>query len=380
VAFAVVLVLVLCNLVYVTRTVMIVRDPVVSPSAGEMPAGAPLVTVVVPARNEERSIERCVRSLMAQTYSAMQIIVVDDASDDATAEIVARLAREDSRIELVRGTALPEGWVGKPWALVQGMRAARGSWLLFTDADTYHDPSSLGAALAFAQRERADALSLLTAQELGSFAERALLPTILWWIGFATGRLRDVNDPRKGNALFNGQYILVTRAAYDAIGGHESVRNEIAEDLELAHRFKEDGRFRSVLASAGGLVRARMYRSFGELWEGFVKNFALGTRGNVPQVVAGTLCVACVSPLTPVAFLGAMLAGHVLAALVLAACMAGALVVTVMAMERFGYPAASAPWFHPATAILVAIVATSLARHSRGGVTWRGRRYEPKLS
>ena len=157
---------------------------------------------------------------------------------------------------------LPDGWVGKPWALAQGARNARGSWLLFTDADTEHDPLAATSALQCALEHGYGVVSLLTDQLTIGLAERLLLPTVLFAIMLGVGATDDVNDPRKPDvAIFNGQYILVSRVAYDAIGGHEAVRAEIAEDLELARRFKRDGRFRIFLAGAGGLVRTRMYVS-----------------------------------------------------------------------------------------------------------------------
>ncbi len=336
---------------------------------------AGLVSVIVPARNEERQIEACVRSLLSMRYPRLEVIVVDDRSDDATASIVERIARDDDRVRLVRGEELPAGWIGKPWALEQGTRVARGAWLLFTDADTEHEPASIGAALVYARERGLDALSLLTEQTMITPAERIVLPSILWTIAFGTGPLDDVNDPARENALFNGQYILIARSAYDAIGGHRAVRGEIAEDLELARRFKADGRFRTALVGASGLVRTRMYRSFREIWDGFVKNFALGVRGQPLLASAALLFFALLSPVQPLLLIVALAAGAWGVAAVIAAGMLLASVGAGYGMRRFGFPRAGAWWLPVGGAVLTAIFATSLVKHARGGVTWRGRRY-----
>ena len=263
--------------------------------------GLPSLSIIVPARNEERNIARCVNSLLATWHPDFEVIAVDDRSSDATRGILDAIAQRDPRLKVVAGSQLPDGWVGKPWALTQGARIARGAWLLFTDADTEHGPLAASSALVCALENGYGVVSLLTDQQTVGLAERLLLPTILFVIMLGIGPTDDVNDPRKPDvAIFNGQYILVSRVAYDAIGGHETVRGEIAEDLELARRFKRDGRFRIFLAGADGLVSTRMYRSFMELWQGFVKNFAIGARGQALRAVAGTVLLACVSPISPI--------------------------------------------------------------------------------
>jgi len=216
----------------------------------------PAVSIIVPARNEARSIERCVRSLLAQRYIDAEVIVVDDRSEDATPQILARLAAEFPRLRVIAGE-LPEGWVGKPWALHQGSRRARGNWYLFTDADSQHAPSGTASALAFTLGARADALSIVTGQELETFWERATLPFILAMILYASGKLAQINDPMQTqHALANGQYILVAREAYEALGGHEALRAEIVDDVAFARRLKADGRFRLLLGGGTRLGRS----------------------------------------------------------------------------------------------------------------------------
>lgn len=366
--------LVLINLAFAVRSIVIALRSGATIEPMPVPLDAPHVSIVVPARNEARQIETCVRSLLAQDYPHFDVVVVDDRSTDATAEIVAKIAGEDRRVRIIAGEPLPSGWVGKPWALHQGVRYAGGQWVLFTDADTQHEPAALASAIGNARAHNLDVLSLLTQQIMITPAEWMVLPSILYTIGFAVGSLDAINDPRHEAALFNGQYILARRAAYDAIGGHEAVRGEIAEDLELARRFKADGRFRTALITSRDLVRVRMYRSFGEIWDGFVKNFALGARGRPLLAATGIAMLACISPITPLAIL-MLLALHAWgAAIVLGAA---ALVWTAAAasgMARLGLPRL-AIWTPIGITVTVAIALTSILRHARGGVTWRGRRY-----
>jgi chlorobactene glucosyltransferase len=345
------------------------------------PAGAreemPVLSVVVPARNEQRSIERCVRSLLAQTLAEYELIVVDDRSEDRTGEILERLAREDARLRVVRGAPLPAGWAGKPWALAQGARAARGSWLLFTDADTSHAPHACASALAFARDRGADALTLWTHQELGSWGERAVLPSLLAMLVVASGGIERLNDPAdREHALANGQYVLVSRTAHEALGGYDALRGEIVEDVAFARRLKADGRFRLVLADGGDLVRVRMYTSLREVWDGFSKNMYAGAGGDVPSLAAAAVVLALLSAVPAALALDAFARKRPLRALEAALCLGAGIAVQARGLRRTGIPPALA-WFAPVGhAVTAAIVVNSTLRVLSGrGVEWRGRRY-----
>jgi chlorobactene glucosyltransferase len=337
----------------------------------------PSLSIIVPARNEERQIERCVRSLLATRHPDFELIVLDDRSSDATRAILESIAREEPRLRVVAGLPLPEGWIGKSWALAQGAKASRGAWLLFTDADTVHEPIAAASAQSWAIEHRCAALSLLTDQETESLAERLFLPTILFVILIAIGPLEEINDPcRTDVALFNGQYVLASREAYDAIGGHAAVRGEIAEDLELARLFKRDGRFRTALVGANALVRTRMYRSLGEIWGGFVKNFGIGAKGQAGKAIAGVTLIACVSPLTPILFLVMAARRRWWSAVALALAGGAVIGVAECAMRAMRFRRGSGLGVPLALALTQAIFATSLARDYGGcGVEWRGRRY-----
>ncbi len=371
-----VIVLLVANVVFAIRSLDVILRSRERIEPREPDATLPSISIVVPARNEADRIERCVRSLLAADYPEFEVVAVDDCSQDATRAVLDRIGAEDSRLRVVGGAPLPAGWVGKPWALAQGVRAARGEWLLFTDADTEHEALGASSAVRYALDHGRDAVSLLTDQETIGLAECIFLPTILFVILLGIGPLDDINDPlQRDVAIFNGQYVLVSRRAYAAIGGHEVVRGEIAEDLELARRFKRDGRFRIALVGANGLVRTRMYRSLGEIWRGFVKNFAIGARGQPLRAAAGVVLLACVSlaPLLAIWLLSrhAWLTGGILA---LAA--ASVVAIAEAGMRRSRFRAGAGLGVHLGLAMTLAIFATSLLRTFVGpGVEWRGRRY-----
>lgn len=262
---------------FVARALATFRAVAHVPRTPAPPASdAPGVTLFVPARDEERSIERCVRSLLAQDYprDRVRVVVLDDRSTDATPTILARLAERDERLRVLRGSDPPAGWVGKCWALHQASAHAgpAARYFLFTDADTIHDPGMLSAAVGFAEAQGADLLSLGPRQELQSLAERLLLPGILGAAMTSHGTAAQVNDPRRPDlAKAIGQFLLFRAEAYHAIGGHESVHDEIVEDFALARRIKGTGH-RLVLADGRDLVQTRMYHSAREIWDGFSKN------------------------------------------------------------------------------------------------------------
>jgi chlorobactene glucosyltransferase len=244
------------------------------------PSG-PLVSVIIPARDEARSIERCVRSILAATYPALELIVVDDRSTDGTGDLVERLG---GGVRLVRGSELPPGWFGKQWALVQGYRVARGELLLFADADTKHEPELIARAVAALTTERVDLFSLVPRQEMVTFWERLIQPHVFLALQARVGDLRRINRTRiEWDAIANGQFILVTRSSYEAVGTHEAVRNSVADDLMLAQTYVREG-LDIFLAHAPTYMSTRMYGSLREIVEGWSKNLALGAPLMAPPV------------------------------------------------------------------------------------------------
>ncbi len=227
---------------------------------------APRVSVLIPARNEEADIERCLGSVLALDYEDFEVIVVDDESTDDTARIVMGLAAKDPRLCLVRGRPRPEGWIGKSWAAWQAAAEADGEWLLFTDADVWHEPTSLRRAVAEALRIGSDALSILPRIEVTSFWDRVMMPLFGVLVAIRW-RIDRANDPDRPEALLVGGYILVRADLYRELGGHAAVRDEILEDTALARIWKSAGaRLTAVVTSK--MVQTRMYDSFHDLWQG----------------------------------------------------------------------------------------------------------------
>lgn len=229
----------------------------------------PEVSIIVPARNEESSLADCLRSLTAQTGVAFEIIVVDDASTDRTREI----ARNFAGVRVISPEPLPRNWTGKNNALVAGANHARARWLLFTDADTVHLAGSLARTLEEAKKQRADLLSYSPEQVVVTFAERAVMPVIFAELA-AQYPPHKVREHDSGVVAANGQYILVRREAYDAVGGHAAVATEILEDVALARLFRDAGH-RVYFRYGGDAVRTRMYRNWAQLRDGWTKNLAL---------------------------------------------------------------------------------------------------------
>lgn len=266
-------------------------DIVVEPDSP--PSDAPLISVCVPARNEERNVGRCVKALLNQTYPNYEIVVVDDRSTDATLEILNNLAKVRNLrkvpLKIIKGSDLPPGWAGKPHALTQAAAAARGVWLCFMDADTFVTPEALSAVYAKAVEMKADLFTIMTRQIMLTFWERAVLPLVMTAlsVGFSP---RKVNDPKRKDAIANGQFILVKRDVYDAVGGHAVVKNSIVEDKDLAVLVKGQG-YRLVIADGGEVASTRMYTSLAEMWEGWTKNIYLGLRDDLGLLWLGVFGV-----------------------------------------------------------------------------------------
>lgn len=229
----------------------------------------PLISVIVPARNEEVSLRACLESLAAQTGVDFEIIVVNDHSTDHTAEI----AHSFPMVRVIDAPPLPTGWTGKNNAVTAGAKNASGSWFLFTDADTVHLPGSLAMAVSEAEQHDVALLSYSPAQEVHGFWEKSLMPVVFAELA-ANFRLKDVSDPASPAAAANGQYLLISREAYETVGGHAAIAGSILEDVTLARAVKSSGR-KIFFRYGAGAVRTRMYRSFQQMCEGWTKNLAL---------------------------------------------------------------------------------------------------------
>lgn len=267
--------------------------------APEPPTPPPLVSIIVPARNEARNIGRCVRSILDSRYPEIELIVVDDHSTDGTGDIAREVARGDARLRVLANPPLPNGWFGKQWACTTGAREARGSYLLFTDADTDHAPDLLPRAMNGLMAEQSDLFSVAGRQEMHSFWERLLQPQVFWMLLARYGGTETVSRARRAeDVIANGQFLLVRRASYEAVGGHEAVREKVAEDLALAQLFHRRG-FHVRLVRADDQLSTHMYASLSELIAGWGKNVFAGGIDAMPGGAVGRVLFPFVLPVVP---------------------------------------------------------------------------------
>ncbi len=334
-----------------------------------------MVSVIIPARNEEASIARAVESVAMQ-LEVGEVIVVNDQSTDRTGEILAQLAERLPKLRVLKTDGLPRNWIGKNYAASIGAAAARGEWLLFTDADTYHLPGSVRRALTDAVDHDAVLVSYSPEQEMETFWERAVIPFVYCRLAAKFAYVR-VNDPGHPDAAANGQFILVLRDAYEAAGGHAAVAGEILEDVALARRVKQTGNGIYFTAPIG-VVRTRMYRSFAAMWQGWTKNLYPLVGGNL-KVAAWELLEAC--PVFELGLLLSILSVHLAgaASVALSGVVVGMLLGRGLAyagaLYRNLYPMTYIQYYLVGAALYGAALVESWRRNTRGKVVWKGRTY-----
>jgi glycosyltransferase involved in cell wall biosynthesis len=330
------------------------------------PSGS--ISAIVPARNEEAVIASCIESLAAQPEIA-EIIAVNDLSSDRTREILQELALRISRMRVVDATVPPPGWVGKNHAAWLGAQQAENEWLLFTDADAVLNEGAAAKALALAAEHQAAIVSFSPQQVLGTWYEKALIPFV--YVRLAQKfSFAQVNDPKSAAAAANGQFLLVLRDTYQAVGGHAAVHDEVLEDVAFARRVKGNGG-RLWFGYSDGAVRVRMYRSFSAMWEGWKKNlFVLmgSTTGAVfsefestfPWMIVVVLLIGIKMPI-------ALFAGVVL--LLLRQLSYG------LALTRNQFPFKFIMYYLPAVFLYAAALWASHESYAKGKVSWKGREY-----
>src|ERR1700683_570010 len=335
----------------------------------------PAVSVIVPARNEEACLDACLQSLAAQGGITLEIIVVDDHSTDRTRDVA--LSFSNRQVRLIEAGPLPPGWTGKNNAVIAGSRTARGEWLLCTDADTIHLPGSLTRSLEEAKRHGASLLSYSPEQIVKSFWEKAIMPLIFAELA-ASYRPSQVSDPHSSAAAANGQYILITREAYDAVGGHAAVAANLLEDVALARAVKQSGR-NIFFRYAADAVQTRMYRSFSQLREGWIKNLALlfpapatlaALRATEFVLITASVAIAVSAtlrgreqPAAVAGILAVILYGVFLKRIRRAHFSWDANIFTLFGLPLFSY-----------------LLLRSKSAHATGKVAWKGRKYSDERS
>lgn len=330
----------------------------------------PAVSILVPARDEERNIVACVESLLRQDYPEFEVIVLDDDSRDGTGPLLQEIvARSQGRLRVIPSLPLPPGWLGKHWACHQLAQAAHGELLLFTDADTVHHPRALRSAVEALMAETASAMSVLPRQAVGSWGEALVIPILSWtihtFVPFALPR-------RVSTAV--GQFMLFRREAYAAVGGHAAVRGEVLDDLALARNVQRAG-LRWAFLDGSTRVTTRMYRGWKETSLGLAKNLFPVFRYNIPLFlfVWTWLLWLAWQPLFVLAVRftsNAVPEGGVAPA---AATIGLSLFTWALSAVRFRLPLVQAPFYPVTIFLVVGIALRSLAWHLRRKGTWKGR-------
>jgi glycosyltransferase involved in cell wall biosynthesis len=326
------------------------------------------ISAILPVRDEEANVERAVVSLAAQP-EIREIIVVNDGSTDGTARILGQLSAKEPKLRVLDAGPLPPGWIGKNHAAWQGAQRAREAWLLFTDADAVHLPGSAARALADAGAASATMVSYSPEQEMRTWWECALIPFIYCRLAQLYSYAA-VNEPESPAAAANGQYLLIRREAYDAIGGHAAVSGEVLEDVALAKRAKAAG-IRLFFGPGAEIARVRMYTSFRAMWEGWTKNLVplIKTPGQtVTKELFGVI------PWIPLLmFMGTPInIGFAVAGVVL---LAGRHASYAAQLRQNRFPRSCVIYYLPGVFLYACALLSSDWHYARGKVAWKGREY-----
>lgn len=337
------------------------------------------LSVLVPARNEEANIERCVRAIFEASHPLLEVLVYEDCSTDQTPEILARLQSEFTKLRVIKGRPLPAGWVGKPHACARLVEASRGDTLLLVDADTFLKKGAIARLASLQIRHDAALVSAVPEQISGTFFERLILPLLhlsySCWLPLPL--IWKTHDPRF--LAINGQVMMMRRDALEAVGGFHAVRAEIVDDMAIARRFKEEKK-RVVFADGFRIASCRMYRSAREVWEGFSKNIFEGM-GSSALVFALVIFIYLSTFVLPyIAAMTLAIAGQT-AGIWWWSALAGVganLALRAMMALRFRQPIEGI-LLHPLAVIsLVAIAFNSLRWSRQNEVLWSGRSYVGK--
>jgi chlorobactene glucosyltransferase len=332
------------------------------------------VSILVPARDEEKTISQCIKSLLAQDYPDFEVLALDDDSQDQTVELLEGLAAQDSRLRVLHGQGLPPGWLGKHWACYQLAEAASGELLLFTDADTRHHPQALREAVGVLAGEQADFLCAWPRQEVLTWGERLVVP-LIYWAFFAFMPLALAYRTRiTGLTVAIGQYMLIRRAAYQQVGGYAAIRNHAADDLALARRVKAAS-LHWLALDGGNRVSCRMYTNFGQAFEGVSKNlFPAFDYRLLPYLFVWTwLGVVFLEPL--VVLVAGVLGGPLPPPAIRMAGLAAALALLLwgLALGKLRFPLWIALAYPLILIVAVVIAFRSLALNLASKATWKGR-------
>jgi len=337
----------------------------------------PLVSVLVPARNEERNIKRCLLSLTKQDYANIEILVLDDNSSDNTAEIVRELSKRDGRIKLYHGKELKNGWMGKSYACHQLAGYAGGDYLIFTDADTLHFPDSVSSALACLEKNKLDALSVLSKQIMVTIHERMIVPFGHYMIMcfMPLYLIKNTKSPLFCTAI--GQFMLFKKEVYKKIGGYESVKSEVIDDVEISKQVKRNG-YKFMIFDGRNNLYSRNYRNAREVIRGHSKTLFAAFDYNIIVMSIGIILISIIflAPfflILPAIFFGWPMIVKELIVLQIAIL----LITKIILSMRFKSRAVDILLYPFSIIYLLLIAVNSIFNTVTGvGVNWKGRVYD----
>lgn len=344
------------------------------------PPGNPKVSILIPARNEERNIARCLEAVLAQDYANFEVIVTDDQSEDRTAAMVQAYAQRDPRVRLIAGAPLPAGWKGKGWALWQAHQQARGDWVVLLDADTRLYPSALTQLLNFAIENKIDFLNPTPFFVLGSFWERVLQPFIWDFVLLRFPRIL-INWAKFPDNMAFGPCLVIRKSIYDAVEGHRRVCHSILEDVLLSKEIKKAG-YKTYVVNGAAIYEVRMYTNLREVLNGWTKTAFASMNYNLPLMIlaiVGMFCAAALPFLTlPIAAYAYILNGSETAWWFL---IAGAFQCTALLGRRFlkdvyyQFPLRYIVTHPFAVFFVIYMQIDSTYKYYFGTITWKGRQY-----
>lgn len=345
-------------------------------------ARAPLLSIVIPARNEEENLGICLGSVLGQRYRNLEVIVVNDNSTDRTEAIIQSFAAQDTRLRMVRGETLPPGWSGRVYACVQGTTLARGEYLLILDADTELTPGGLARALGYALEHRTDLLAAIPKTDLGNLWEN-LIQSLMGHLFLMTFKAKALNDPQDPTAVAWGGFLLFHREAYDRIGGHKAMKGAVVDGPQLAVKIKQN-RMRLAYVLGTNVVIARMYSPFRTVWNGWTRCIFLGLNRSVARglLAIAALTIFMVMPWAMMAGALVRLAVHGLSVEAFEFLLLWFSVCLVSVSHRYVLRSlfdlnTRYAWLQPVSALLIiGIILNSIWRVLSGReITWRGRVY-----
>ena len=341
----------------------------------------PLVSVLIPARNEAKNIKRCVRSLLKQDYTNIEILVLDDNSSDNTGQIVKEIEKKDSRVKLITGKPLKKGWLGKSYACHQLAKYANGDYFIFTDADTLHFKKSVSNAISSLAINNLDALSIYPMQIMVTLHERMIVAFISFFVFNFLFLIFLKNSKNPFFSTGMGQFMLFKRETYEKIGGHESVKKEILEDVHISKQVKRCG-YKFMIFDGSRDVYCRMYRNFNEVVSGFSKFIFATFNYNIFIQLIATIIISVLFLFPFILFpLGILIfAWPKIIMILIIAQISITLIIRIIIALRFKSRIFDAVVLHPFSILYLILISINSVFQAKlgSGVYWKGRAYDIK--